>query len=161
MQGDRIARAKTLLATAHHAAMATVNQDGTPHNTPYFFMCNNDLTRLYWSSHPDSQHSKNIGRTGQLFVVLYDAKIKGGLYIQAKNGHVTEAAELDKALAAHNQARARAGKTPPIKREYYEQGPQKIYAADVEKLWINLVEYDANGGHLRDYRQEITAQDLL
>jgi general stress protein 26 len=39
----RITRAKELLASAKHAAMATVNVDGSPHNTPFFFIYDDQL----------------------------------------------------------------------------------------------------------------------
>lgn len=51
---------RELLKIVRHAAMATVNPDGTPHNTPYFFIHDPEFTKLYWGSHIDSQHSKNI-----------------------------------------------------------------------------------------------------
>ena|SRR5688572_9670801 len=158
---DRILRAKELLKAVRHAAMATVNEDGSPHNTPYFFMYDDSLMHLYWGSHPSSQHSRNIERTGQIFVALYDGNVKGGLYFEADNAHAAEGEELDVAVAAHNAARARFGKTPPVKRGYYEQGQQKMYVADIQKMWVNLVERDANGEHLRDYREPVTAEDLL
>jgi hypothetical protein len=44
----RIEQAKHLLNDVRFAAMATVNEDGTPHNTPYFFMYDETITHLYW-----------------------------------------------------------------------------------------------------------------
>lgn len=158
---DRIARAKELLRTVRHAAMATVNEDGSPHNTPYFFMYDATLTHVYWGSHAESQHSKNVARTGQIFIALYSENTKGGLYLKADNARITEGEELNQAVVVHNQARARFGKTPPIDRAYYEQGAQHMYAADIKQMWVNLVERGPNGEHLRDYRHEVTADDLL
>ena len=66
-------RAKSVLAGHRHAAMATVNDDGTPHNTPFFFLYDKDLSHIYWGSHPEAQHSRNIARTGEVFVVSYDS----------------------------------------------------------------------------------------
>jgi hypothetical protein len=157
---DRISRAKELLATVRHAAMATVNEDGSPHNTPYFFMYDDTLQHLYWGSHPESQHSKNIVRTGQVFVVLYDGNALGGLYVAANNARATDGEELDSALAAHNTARKRYGE-PPLPREYYNHSQQKMYAADIVGLWVNGAECDKNARVIRDYRQPITAKDLL
>lgn len=161
MHHDRITRAKELLGTVRHAAMATVNEDGSPHNTPYFFMYDATLTRLYWGSHGESQHSKNVARTGQIFVALYGENIKGGLYFEANNVRIAKGAELDDAVSVHNQARARFGKTPPIGRAYYEQSAQHMYVADITRMWVNLVERGLHGEHLRDYRHEITAADLV
>src|SRR5882757_1777190 len=102
---EKIERAKELLSTVRHAAMATVNEDGSPHSTPYFFMRSEDLTHLYWGSHPDSQHSQNVARDGQIFMVLYDAIERGGLFIQANEAHATEGEELVEALKVHNARR--------------------------------------------------------
>lgn len=60
----QIDRAKELLRTVRHAAMATVNADGTPHNTPFFLILDPELKRVYFGSHPHSVHSQNVVRTG-------------------------------------------------------------------------------------------------
>lgn len=158
---QRINRARELLRTVRHAAMATVNEDGTPHNTPYFFMCSPDLRYLFWGSHPASQHSQNIVRTGQIFVVLYDAHERGGLYIRADKAHITEGQELEVALEVHNRRRAAEGRAP-IPMEYYQGGsPQHMYTATVQQLWVNEAIRDANGVLVRDQRAEIAKEDLL
>ena len=43
----QIELAKKLLQTVRHAAYATVNEDGTPHNSPLMLIYNEDLTKLY------------------------------------------------------------------------------------------------------------------
>jgi len=158
---DEVTRAKQLLTTIRHAAMATVNADGSPHNTPYFFMHSPDLQYLFWGSHPQSQHSQNVARTGQIFVVLYDAQEHGGLYIRADDAHIAEGKELQIALTAHNKRRAAEGKDPlPI--EYYRgDGPQRMYIATVRQLWMNASVRDENGLLIRDERVEISKGDLL
>jgi hypothetical protein len=157
---QQIERAKELLGTVLHAAMATVNEDGSPHNTPYFFMCNADLTRLYWGSHSASEHSKNVARTGQLFVVLYEADSRGGLFIRADNAHVAEGTELDEALAEHNRRRALQGKDA-IPLDYYQGGTQqRMYVADTRQFWVNGTDRGADGLIIRDIRTEISRESL-
>lgn len=159
---QHIERARELLGTARHASMATVNDDGSPHNTPYFFMYDDTLDHLYWGSHPESQHSKNLLRTGQLFVVLYDMMERGGLYIRAEQGHMVEGEELAKALDVHNKFRARDGKLP-IPEAYYAgtKSPQRMWTAVPTNFWVNGVERDADGWIARDIRIEVEAKDLL
>lgn len=156
----RIDRAKELLRMVRHASMATVNADGSPHNTPYFFMYSPDLAHIFWGSHPESEHSKNIIRTGQLFVALYDGNERGGLYFRAKNGRIAEGGEFDIALAAHNAARERVGKSP-LTPQNYQNSPQKMWMAEVENLWVNSSERGQDGLVTQDFRYEITAKDLL
>lgn len=158
---QNITRAKELLSTVRHASMATVNEDESPLNTPYLFMINQALTKLYWGSHPDSLHSKNVMRTGQLFVVLYDAQKPGGLYIRADNGHIAKGVELDEALAIHNAVRKKEDKEPLEKSYYIGESPQRMWCADINHFWIIASEKDANGLLIKESREEITAKDLL
>jgi hypothetical protein len=159
--GKQIERAIDLLATVKYAAMATVNEDGSPHNTPYFFMCSADLKRLYWGSHPQSEHSKNIVRTGQIFVVLYDAFERGGLFIRADGAHIAEGAELDEALTEHNRRRALQG-SDLLPREYYVgESSQRMWVSTARQFWVNGTERDTDGFIVRDIRTEIRREDLL
>lgn len=158
----RIARAKELLAIVKHGCMATTNEDGTPHATPFYLILDTDLRRVYFGSHPDSQHSKNVARTGELFVVLYDAIGKGGgLYLRAKNGQQLAGDALVTGLAAHNATRARDGKAPLDRKQYEGDNPQRMYGADIVALWVNIAERDANNLITKEYRREITAANLL
>lgn len=156
-----IERAKQLLASVRHAAMATVNEDGTPHNTPYFFMIDGDLMHLYWGSHPNSVHSRNIARSGQLFVVLFEANERGGLYIEADGGHILEGNELDAGLAVHNARRKAEGKAT-IAREYYiGDMPQRMWGATTRRFWVNGALRGADGLITEDIRTQIQRGDLL
>jgi hypothetical protein len=157
---ERTERAKELLRTVKHAAMATVNADGSPHNTPYFFMAGPDLQYLYWSSHPDSEHSHNVVRTGQLFVVLYEATQGGGLYIEADRGEMLEDGDLDKGFEAFDGALARHG-IPAIDRAIFAAGPQRLWRARAKRFWINAAERDQTGKIVRDQRMEVKREDLL
>jgi len=159
---QRSERAKWLLANVKHGSMATVNDDGSPHNSPYFFMASKDLTKLYWGSHPESRHSRNVLRTGHLFVVLYEANVSGGLYIKATNGRIAEDKELTLALHRHNQLRSERYGKSLLPRGYYEgESEQRMWVADIQQLWVNGSSKDLSGAIIRDYRFEIKRSDLL
>jgi hypothetical protein len=158
---ESITRAEDLLLTARHAAMATVNADGSPHNSPFFFAYNTELTKIFWCSRTDAGHSKNIARTGKLFVVLYvAAEHATGLYIRAQGGRVAEGAEFDEAVESYTAARKRAGYPLFSKQDYAEAAP-KLYAADIQEMWHNGWEQDEKGMVTRDFRVTVAAQDLL
>ncbi len=160
-KAQKLARARKIIQTALHASMATVNEDGSPHNTPFFLVLDNKLERMYWSSHPDSQHSKNIGRSGDLFVVVYDMFKGGGLYMKAQNGHELAGGELESGLAINNKRRQQLGKDQ-LELEYYQNGrPQRMYAAEIAQFWIPISERDNNDHVLRDYRHEVSREELL
>lgn len=157
----KIQRAKELLATSRHAAMATVNEDGSPLNTPLRFILDPKLEYFYWGSHPESTHSVNLLRTGKAFIVLYDAIQRGGLYIQAEGAHALSGDELVNALALHNKKRAEEG-ADALTLEYYSgDSPQRMWSAHMTNFWVNKSEKDTKGHVARDGRQEITTKDLL
>ena len=158
---QHIARAKELLSTVWFATMATVNQDGTPHNTPLLFLYAKDLSRVYWGSHPHSLHSQNIIRTGQVFFVLYDAFKRGGLYIKATDAHSLEGEDLVMALKVHNEVRASRNQDA-LSLEYYSGGnPQRMWSATPTNFWVNGVKRDEHGHVVEDYREEVTAEEML
>lgn len=154
-----ITAAREMLKSTRFVAVATVNEDGSPHNSPLFFIPDPQLKFFYWGSHPESLHSKNIVRTGKLFAAIYNET--GGLYIQAEHGHILEGEELKYALAIHNAVRARYGKKP-LPLEYYQgENPQRMWAATITQLSVNTEERDTNGRIARDGRMEIKREDLL
>jgi hypothetical protein len=158
---EHIERAKELLKTARHASMATVNEDGSPHNTPFLFMHDDLFKNIYWGSHLDSQHSQNAVRTGQIFVVLYDAVERGGLYIKAKDAHPLEGSELIAALKVHNNLRLARGQDQLPLDYYTGDSPQHMWSASIAQLWVNGALRDGDGHVVQDIRVEISASDLL
>ncbi len=158
---DRLYRARELLKTVRHAAMATVNEDGSPHNSPFFFLYNEELTKIYWGSHPESLHSQNVLRTGQIFIAVYDAFERGGFYVEANNGHILEKEELTEGLRVHNAFRAKEGKEPLPLSYYADDKPQRMWSADIKTIWINDSVRDSDNRLIKDIRVEINADDLL
>src|SRR6266536_301064 len=157
---ERIARAKELLNTAKHAAMATVNADGTPHNSPFYLIVDETLEHIYFGSHPEPLHSQNVMRTEQMFVVVYDMIERGGLYMRAVNGRQLAGEELARGLAIHNQKRARDNKEPLLQSYYEGDNPQRMYGADLVGFWVNAAERGADGLIIRDYRLEVARSQL-
>lgn len=155
-------RGRELLATVRHAAMATVNEDGTPHNTPFYYLVDDAREHIYLASSPDAVHSQNIARTGQAFVVIYQAGQGSGLYLQAENAHeITDESELQQGLKVWNANRAEEGK-PPLAADFFAgDSPQRMYKFDLVRYYVNHSEKDTAGNILRDIRTEITREDLL
>ena len=160
----QIELAKKLLKTVRHAAYSTVNEDGTPHNSPLMLMYNEDLSKLYIGSNSGSLHSKNLVRTGRAFAVVFDSFVKGqgGVYITGVNAHECVSDELVEALRVHNAVRARQG-SDPIEIGYYqeEKPSQRMYVLDVEKIEIYSVTKREDGLYVNEARVKVDAQDLL
>ena len=159
---QNIERAKELLKTVRHAAMATVNADGSPHNTPFHYLIDAEREHIYSASSPDALHSQNIARTGQAFIVIYEAGQGGGLYLQAENAHeVTDLTELNTGLKVWNAKRVQEGRKPLDTSFFTGNSPQRMYRFDLARYYVNHSERDAAGNILRDIRTEITREDLV
>lgn len=154
-------RAKELLRTVRHPAMATVNEDSSPHNTPFYCLVDDSREHVYWASSPDSVHSQNLRRTGQAFIVIYEAGKGGGLYLRGQNAHTLSGDELEQGLAIWNSQRAEGGK-PAVDADFFTGASlQRLYCIDLVRYYVNHSEKDAAGNVLRDTRTQITRQDLL
>jgi hypothetical protein len=136
---EQIRRARKLLKTVRHASYATVNEDGTPHNSPLMLIYNDDLTKLYIGTFTEALHTKNLVRTGATFVVLYDSfrSGQGGVYITGVNAHECKGDELVEALRVHNATRERYG-YPPLDLSYYQKPApaQRMYSIDIVKIEV-------------------------
>ena len=158
---NKIKRARELLTTSRHISIATVNEDGSPHNSPLRFIYDPKLEYIYWGSHPDSMHSKNIIRTGQIFTVLYDRIERGGLYMKCDNAHELKDKELEEALKIHNSVRIKEG-SEVLELSYYTgDSPQRMWGARITNFWVNYADRGADGHLSKDGRMEIFSKDLL
>lgn len=154
----RLTRVEELLDTVRHVAIATVNADGSPHNSPVFAGTDDQL-KVYWLSCHDNQHSQNIDRDGRAFIVFFDSTGEGGgLYVQA-NARKLEGDELADGLQILNSARERHDRYQPDV-VFIDNSDQCLYRAIPEKMWVNLAERDEHGRIIRDYRHEISLSDL-
>jgi hypothetical protein len=157
----KILRAKELLDNSRHVSIATVNEDGSPHNSPVRFIYDPKLQYIYWGSHPDSMHSKNILRTGKIFAALFDRIERGGLYIQGENAHELSGKELEEALKVHNEFRVKEGSDALDLSYYTGDSPQRMWGAKMTKFWVNYADRGSDGHLIKDGRIEITVKDLL
>ena len=163
-RSQQIELAKKLLKTVRHAAYATINEDGTPHNSPLMLIYNEDLTKLYIGSYSESLHSKNLVRTGKAFAVLFDSftKGQGGVYITGINAHECAGDELAEALRVHNAVRAKHG-SQPIDIGYYQtdKPSQRMYSIDIAKIEVYSAIRNESGLITHEVRIEVAANDLL
>ncbi len=154
-------RAKELIHTSRHIALATTNVDGSPHNSPIKFLYDEKLENIYWSSNIEALHSQNILRTGQLFGVIFDRIEFGGVYIRCEGGHVLEGKELEAGLEIANSSREKEGKEK-VSLEFYSAGStHKLWSAKIINLWINMAVRDEKGFILRDERVELDRNILI
>ncbi len=154
-------RAKELIYTSRHIALATTNADGSPHNSPVKFLYDEKLENIYWGSNVEALHSQNILRTGQIFAVLFDRIEFGGVYMKCEGGHILEGKELEVGLEITNASKEKEGQQK-INLDYYSAGSvQKLWSAKIVNIWINMPVRDENGLILRDERVELDRNILL
>lgn len=149
---------KTLYEQCKYVTFSTVNEDGSPHGSPMFFIPSADAKKLYMGTHPQSLHAQNMLRTGQAFATIYGRLPDGmrGLYFRLINCREAVGAELDEALKCHNIARAKISK-PPLEKQFYETpNSQRMIICDVAEITTNDVTLRQDGRIDIDFRTEIT-----
>lgn len=153
-----------LLKTVRHAAYATVNEDGTPHNSPLLLIYNENITKLYVGSYNRSLHCQNFERTGRAFAVLFDSftKGRGGVYITGVNAHECQDDELMEALRVHNQVRAKHG-SKPIAMSYYQAAKpsQRMYSIDIAKVEVYSSIRNKDGLIVSEARVAVNPEELV
>ena len=147
---------KELLSKVRHVALATVNEDGTPHNTPLFFAFDEELKRLFFVSRAESLHTKNFVREGRAFAVLYDSnEFHGGLYLTIENGRKLEDEQLDDAYKIY-MARCKEFDIDVLPEDFYlSDDGYNLYAGDISKIESYSSEEDSNKKLVREWREEI------
>lgn len=142
MQLNLTDRIKLIIKKINYATLATVSKEGEPWNTPVYFAYDKDYN-IYWGSHTDSQHSKNIHSTGKVFIVVYDSTAPvgtgEGVYIRAT---CAELSKVEAIKAAYTVIVSRRqipyfplNKLHGINRiRLYKAVPQEVWTNDIGKL---------------------------
>lgn len=141
--------------------MATVNADGTPHNTPFHYQIDEARRYIYWASNPESAHSQNLARTEKAFIVIYMPGTGDGLYARAESARIIEGDELQEGLRLRNAQRAEAGRQPIGIEHYTGTTEQRMYRAELVQFWVNEAKKNDNGNITNDWRVEISREDLV
>ena len=81
--------------------------------------------------------------------------------MKAVNGQKLTGKEFDTGLAVHNATRARDGKEALSHDLYSEESKRCMFGAELINFWVNLSDRGEDGYIIRDYRQEISREDLL
>ncbi|OGY58719.1 MAG: hypothetical protein A3C03_01760 [Candidatus Colwellbacteria bacterium RIFCSPHIGHO2_02_FULL_45_17] len=154
-----ISRVAEVLKKIFYASVATVTPEGKAWNSPVYFSFDEDLN-FYWSSSPSSQHSKNIAKNSNVFLVVYDSNARSGegegVYIEAVADEVG-ADEFEHVIEVFGKRNGKSVKNISI---YGEDGPQRLYRAVPRKMFINDDERDEGGSFVRDYRVELSIDDV-
>jgi uncharacterized protein YhbP (UPF0306 family) len=130
-------RAREIFEQIKHVTVATVSDDCQPWNTAVFTAFDKN-GNIYWGSHVNSQHSKNIRANGKVFLLIYNSTTPAGtglgLYIKAT---CTELNDTKEVRFAHSLLQAR--RIIPYWSLEAVQGktPVRLYKATPEQVWTN------------------------
>ncbi len=153
---------KELLTKVRHVALATVNEDGTPHNTPLFFIYSGDLKKFYMSTHPLSLHAKNVMRTGEGFAVVYDSAVFiGGIYLTLDNFRVILGKDLAEGMKTYNETRRRWAMEASAIEDYLDPNERRLYCADIKKIEVYGSKETHEGKILNEMRVQVSPEELL
>jgi general stress protein 26 len=153
---------KELVKTVKHISLATVNEDGTPHNTPLFFAVDDKFEHVYFVSRSDSLHTLNFTRTGRGFAALYDSNIfKGGVYLTLKDGHKTLRSDQEKAAKVFNEA-LKKWDVKILKNDFYkDDGGYNLYSGRIARIEVYRADVDSDGKVIVERREEVSAKELI
>lgn len=70
-------RARELIDTILYLTLATIDDDGTPRVSPLYFTPH-EYADLYWVSHPEARHSRNIAHDPRTMAVVFDSTVAVG-----------------------------------------------------------------------------------
>jgi Pyridoxamine 5''-phosphate oxidase. len=158
---DRIERVRELLMDIHHVPIATVNEDGTPHNSPVFMAFDEELNG-YWASHPFSVHSQNIAREGNVFIVVFDSREgHGGLFMEGTAHMLSDDQDIRESLELLQETKEGMYGTMGDISLYTGDSPQRIYRFKPTTAWVNESERNKDGVIIRDKRVEIPLSSLV
>ncbi len=141
-----------IISSIPYATIATVDGAGNPWNTPVFCAVDQDNS-IYWSSHPESVHSKNIESNHRAFIVIYNSRAEEGegvgLYLRVMVEMIEDKTLIQSALDVLG---TRRGKPFLDIGKFLSDGPQRIYKAVPIEGWINDADKDQEGDFIKDYR---------
>lgn len=138
MQQEFVKRAKEIIEKIIYITVASVTPEGKPWNSPVYSAYDKDTYTFYWVSPRRTQHSQNIMKNPNVFLVIYDSTVPEGtgegVYVQARASEVTNLKEMAKAIHL-----LYTRKKKPLRKvsHFLDLRPRRIYKAVPEKVWMN------------------------
>jgi len=126
-----------ILKTAQFCNLATVCEDGSPWNTPVFFVVDENQS-IYWWSSLKAVHSKNILRDDRIYITILDPKAtqNDGLavYMQGHAEVLEESSDLSTAMDLYNERSVFVKLTAEISSG---EAPTRVFRAKPDNIWLN------------------------
>ena len=126
-----------LLEANDYLTLGTVNADGTPWTTPFYFAADG-LTDVYWVSSRTSLHSVNVEARPEVSLVVFDSTVPayhGRALYAVGSASVVEDAEVERGLSVYPGPESRGG-SPLTADEVTGDSPWRLYRAQATQVWV-------------------------
>ena len=137
MSNDDIAR--EVFSAGTYVVLATADHDGVPWSSPVWF-ATEDHRSIYWVSHPDARHSKNIAARPEIALVVFDSTVAAGhgqaVYMTATAEQLTDPAAIERGLAVFSAEAERQGIGEWGLDRVSGEARLRLYRASVHEHWI-------------------------
>jgi nitroimidazol reductase NimA-like FMN-containing flavoprotein (pyridoxamine 5'-phosphate oxidase superfamily) len=131
--------AREIFAAGAYVVLATADDDGTPWSSPVWF-ATADHRELYWVSHPEARHSRNIAARPQIAMVVFDSTVAPGqgqaVYMTATAEQVTDPAAIERGLAVFSGEAERQGIGEWGLDRVSGEAWLRLYRASIHEHWI-------------------------
>ena len=128
--------ARSLLDRTAYLTLGTVGPDGRPWTSPVYFAAAG-LDTFYWTSTPDSRHSRNLAAHPPVSLVVFDSTVEpyhGRALYAAGTARELAADEIGVALTAYPRPAGRGGGlTEP---DVTGASPWRLYRATATEVWV-------------------------
>ncbi|MDE1856370.1 MAG: pyridoxamine 5'-phosphate oxidase family protein [Candidatus Micrarchaeota archaeon] len=150
-----VRKAKETIRKILYITIAT-SSSSRPWNSPVYSAFDKNFN-FYWASWKDNQHSKNIRKNANAFVVIYDSRAAEGtgfgVYMSGRAYQLEREDNEDIGIGAKLLAVRKGGKPRRID-EYLNSYPRRMYKFVPKRVWVNS-DGKVNGNYV-DTRTDIT-----
>lgn len=126
---------KQILDNIRYATISTVDSTGKPWAAPVWYVYDNE--NIYWWSPVETQHSKNIAQSSEVYITVFDSTAPegegAGLYFRANATELSDD-ELNKAIRLYNDS---ISIFKLDKNNCTGSAPTRMYKAVIKEAWRN------------------------
>lgn len=129
--------ANLLLKRTAYLTLGTVGPDGQPWTSPVYFAADG-LDAFYWTSSPDSRHSRNLAARPEVSLVVFDSTVApyhGRALYAAGTARELPADEVGVGLGIYLGPPRRGG-TGLAEEDVTGEAPWRLYRATASDVWV-------------------------
>ncbi len=154
----KLLTAVKIIKQIEYINIASITPEGLPWNSPVYTAYDKGLN-FYWLSWKENQHSMNIRNNSNVFVTIYDSRVRSGtgvgLYFSGKAFELYNPKDMITALTVvykRSKHKIRAI------IEFLKHFPRRVYKFTPTKAWING-DGDIDG-NVVDIREELNIEKI-